>query len=197
MSLFEVHHLDILEHLQTYFEQLIRSFERLNGIEENQDFFGESFTKSLLKASLSVCTFFSKYLSAKQYEAVIKNVLVITGKSFSDDVDSILDVITKESTKNVGFKLVFQAMLNSYDEVILDKVAQAANVSPIIIRYFNSLFKPVIQRIKKEFVVENHLKIYDFFKSAFALTYTFNKNNGGVDMPQVREVDQAIASSYE
>jgi hypothetical protein len=46
-------------------------------------------------------------MTATQYEAIIKNVIVITRGSFTDDVKAVLDVISKESTKNVGFKLVF------------------------------------------------------------------------------------------
>jgi hypothetical protein len=42
------------------------SFERM-GDSKSQDFFSDSFKKTLLKASLSVCTFFSKFLTANQY----------------------------------------------------------------------------------------------------------------------------------
>jgi len=82
------------------------SFERM-GDSKSQDFFSDSFKKTLLKASLSVCTFFSKFLTANQYESLIKNVIIITDKAYNDDVKAILDVISQESTKNVGFKLVF------------------------------------------------------------------------------------------
>jgi hypothetical protein len=71
------------------------------------DFFVDSFTKTLLKASLSLCTFFSKFLSSNQYEDIIKNVLIISRAAYKDEVKAVLDVISKESTKNVGFKLVF------------------------------------------------------------------------------------------
>lgn len=175
-------------------------------MQHSQDFFTESFTKTLLKASLSICTFFSKFLTANQYEAIIKNVIVITDKAYIEDVKAILDVISKESTKNVGFKLVFQAIVNSYDEIIVARVTGEASeeqvkisgdISTIIIRFFNDLFKQVIQRIKKEFVVENHKKIFEFFKNAFTLTYSYNKSNSGTDMNLVRDVEDAIASSYE
>jgi hypothetical protein len=46
-------------------------------------------------------------MTAAQYESIIKNVIVITRASFTDDIKAVLDVISKESTKNVGFKLVF------------------------------------------------------------------------------------------
>ena len=61
-------------------------------------------------------------MTAIQYEAIIKHVIVITRSSFNEDVKTVLDVISKESTKNVGFNLVFQAMLNSYDEVIISAI---------------------------------------------------------------------------
>lgn len=66
MTLFEVNHLEILEHLENYFALLIESFERVHNVEA--DFFVDSFTKTMLKSSLSLCTFFSKFLSATQYE---------------------------------------------------------------------------------------------------------------------------------
>jgi hypothetical protein len=55
-------------------------------------------------------------------------------------------------------------MINSYDEVIVSRINgeidDAANISSIILRYFDDLFKQVIQRVKKEFIIENHLKIF-------------------------------------
>jgi len=122
MTLFEVHHLDLLEHLQSYFEMLVSSFKRVQQHLQSQDFFADSFSRTLLKASLSLCAFFSKFMTAIQYEAIIKHVIVITRSSFNEDVKTVLDVISKESTKNVGFNLVFQAMLNSYDEVIISAI---------------------------------------------------------------------------
>ena len=87
-------------------------------------------------------------MTATQYEAIIKNVIVITHASFNDEVKAVLDVISKESTKNVGFKLVFQAMLNSYDEVIIARITDEDNAPPdvsvIILRYFDDLFTQVI-----------------------------------------------------
>jgi hypothetical protein len=173
----------------------------VNSEASSSDFFNESYVKTLLKATLSVCTFFSKFLSASQYEDIIKNVLVITGRAFSEEVKAILDLISKESTKNVGFKLIFQAMINSYDEVITSRVtgeveASPESVSVIIERYFNDLFKQVIQRIKKEFVVENHKKLFDFFKDAFSLALAYNKSHAEVDLVRVQAVEQAIADSY-
>ena len=122
MTLFEVHHLDLLEHLQSYFEMLVSSFKRVQQHLQSQDFFVDSFSRTLLKSSLSLCAFFSKFMTAIQYETIIKHVIVITRSSFNEDVKTVLDVISKESTKNVGFKLVFQAMLNSYDEVIISAI---------------------------------------------------------------------------
>jgi hypothetical protein len=61
------------------------SFERV-AVTKTQDFFSDSFKKSLLKASLSVSTFFSKFLTANQYESLIKNVIIITDKAYNDDV---------------------------------------------------------------------------------------------------------------
>jgi hypothetical protein len=122
MTVFEVHHLDLLEHLQSYFEMLVSSFKRVQQYLQSQDFFVDSFSRTLLKASLSLCAFFSKFMTAIQYETIIKHVIVITRSSFNEDVKTVLDVISKESTKNVGFKLVFQAMLNSYDEVIISAI---------------------------------------------------------------------------
>ena len=62
MTIFEVNHLEILEHLESYFEMLTSSFERVHNVET--DFFVDSFTKTILKGSLSLCTFFSKFLNA-------------------------------------------------------------------------------------------------------------------------------------
>lgn len=198
MTLFEVNHLEILEHLEAYFDMLISSFERVHNVET--DFFVDSFTKTILKASLSLCTFFSKFLNAKQYEQVIKNVLIICRPAYKEEVKTVLDVISKESTKNVGFKLVFQAMLNSYDDVIVARINgeidDSSNISTIIVKYFDDLFKQVIQRVKKEFIIENHKKIFAFFKNAFAITYTFFKTHGNIDMSNVREVEESIAQSY-
>jgi hypothetical protein len=180
MTLFEVNHLEILEHLEPYFDMLIGSFERVHNI-DSADFFVDSFTKTILKASLSLCTFFSKFLSAAQYESVIKNVLIISRPAYKEEVKAVLDVISKESTKNVGFKLVFQAMLNSYDEVIVSRIngeiEDSSNISSIILRYFDDLFTQVIQRVKKEFIIENHKKIFQFFKNAFGITYTYYKTH--------------------
>jgi hypothetical protein len=162
----------------------------------------DSFTKTLLKASLSLCAFFSKFMTANQYEAIIKNVIVITRPAYNDDIKAVLDVISKESTKNVGFKLVFQAMLNSYDEVIVSRITAedggaGGDVSVIILRYFDDLFTQVIQRVKKEFIVENHLKIFEFFKDAFSITYTYQRVHNHIDMPNVVQVDESIAHSYQ
>lgn len=66
----------MLEHLQTYFDLLMGSFDRL---ESSGDFFMDSFTRTALKSVLSLVTFFSKYLSSEQYEQVIKRVLLISG----------------------------------------------------------------------------------------------------------------------
>lgn len=102
-------------------------------------------------------------------------------------------MISQECTKNVGFKLIFQAMLNSYDEVILSNLE--TDLGTTITRYFRGLFQPVIQRIKKEFVGENHKRLFAFFKTAFGLTLAFHKQAGS-DMAAVRDVEQAIADSY-
>jgi hypothetical protein len=93
MTLYEVNHLEILEHLESYFEMLTGSFERVHNVET--DFFVDSFTKTILKASLSLCTFFSKFLSAQQYESIIKNVLIISRPAYKDEVKAVLDVISK------------------------------------------------------------------------------------------------------
>jgi hypothetical protein len=54
----------------------------------------ESFIKTVLKAALSLITFFSKYLDADQYERILKNVLVITDEKYTEDVKAILDVVS-------------------------------------------------------------------------------------------------------
>lgn len=84
-------------------------------------------------------------------------------------------------------------MLNSYDEVILANLETDQGTT--ITRYFRDLFQPVIQRIKKEFVGENHKRLFAFFKSAFGLTLAFHRQ-AGRDMAAVREVEQAVADSY-
>ncbi|TNV87638.1 hypothetical protein FGO68_gene2900 [Halteria grandinella] len=198
MTLFEVYHLDILEHLHRYFEQLSSSFARVS---QQADFFSESFTKTLLKSCLSICTFFSKFLTATQYESIIKHVLVISSKQFSEETKAILDVISKEATKHVGFKLIFQAMINSYDDVIVSRVSGDAvipDVSGIIIRFFNDLVKQVVMRVKKEFIIENHKRIFQFFSHAFTLALTYSKHSPtSTDMPEVKQVETCIAQSYE
>ncbi len=91
MSIFEVRHLDVLEHLPTYFDLLKLSFSRLEL--NNKDFFSESYTKSLLKATLSLCTFFAKFLTALQYESIINNVIVLSD-DYQSEVKACLDVIS-------------------------------------------------------------------------------------------------------
>lgn len=199
MTLFEVHHLDILEHLHRYFGHLSASFVRIS---KQSDFFSESFSKTLLKSCLSLCTFFSKFLTATQYEAIIKHVLVISDKSFTEETKAILDVISKEATKHVGFKLIFQSMINSYDDVIVSRVSGDSvvpEVSGMIIRFFNDLVKQVVMRVKKEFIVENHKRIFQFFSHAFTLPLTYSKHAAapGTDMPDVTQVEISIAQSYE
>ena len=92
-------------------------------------------------------------------------------------------------------------MINSYDEVILARIqaedGQVGEISSITITFFNDLFIQVIKRIKKEFVVQNHLNIFEFFKSAFSLTHLYYKHNAEVDMNRVKEVEEAISKSYE
>jgi hypothetical protein len=77
-------------------------------------------------------------------------------------------------------------MINSYDEVIVEKVINnkeyGTNTPIIIMRFFNDLLKAVIQRMKKEFCWENYKKIFTFFRSAFGLTYQYYSNNDKIDM---------------
>ena len=52
-------------------------------------------------------------------------------------------------------------------------------------------------RIKKEFIIENHSKLFEFFKSAFSIPYIYSKSHGAVDMSNVSDVEDSIAQSYE
>lgn len=69
----------------------------------------------------------------------------------------------------------------------------------MIIRFFNELVKQVVMRVKKEFLVENHKRIFQFFSHAFTLPLTYSKHSPtpNQDMPEVREVEASIAHSYE
>lgn len=104
--MFEVYQTDILKHLPTYFDSLSQAFARLHSMPESEDFFTDSFYRTVLKASLSVCTFFSKFLNANQFESMIKNVIVVP-TTYEQEVKQIMDVLSKETIKNVGLKLVF------------------------------------------------------------------------------------------
>ena len=83
------------------------------------DFFADSFGRTLLKASLSIIMFFSKFLTANQYEEIIKCALVLP-TDFETEVKYILDLISREATKAAGLKLIFQALVNSYESVIIE-----------------------------------------------------------------------------
>ena len=116
------------------------------------------------------------------------------------EVKAILDVISKESTKSVGFKLIFQALLNAYQEVIVQQgiiqKSLSTGVEKVILRFFQDLMQEVIQRMKKEFCTENFKKIYLFFRSAFTLPLHYFKHNH-IDLPQVREVEDSIAQAFQ
>jgi hypothetical protein len=129
----------------------------------------------------------------------MKHALVITDKTFGEETKAILDVISKEATKHVGFKLIFQAMVNSYDDVIVSRTqGDSPAVAGIIIRFFDQLVKQVVMRVKKEFILENHKKIFQFFSHAFTLPLVYSKHSANSeDMPQVQRVEQAVAQCYE
>eukprot|EP00347_Sterkiella_histriomuscorum_P023758 403333488 len=201
MTVFEVQQLDILEHLPRFITHLIRSFQRLHIEGTDQEFFEESYSKTLLKATLSLITFFSKFLTATQYEELIINVLVVASTEHNQEVIQIFDLIAKESSKNIQFKLIFQAMINSYETVIIQggviENKYKNNLNIIIIRFFNDLMKPIVMRMKKDFCQENHNKIYLFFKDAFELTLNYYRNNNKQELSGFGNIEQAIAESFE
>lgn len=91
-------------------------------------------------------------------------------------------------------------MINSYETIIVEEGIENKkfkNLSYITTRFFNDLLKHVIQRMKKDFCQENYKKIYLFFRSAFGLTLNYYKNNDSIDMSDFKEVEVAIAHSFE
>ncbi|CDW83415.1 heat repeat-containing protein 1 [Stylonychia lemnae] len=198
VNIFEVQQLEILEHLPQYIDQIIAAFKRLDQSEESRDFFTDSFTKTVLKASLSVCVYFSKFMTPLQYQQILENVIVIPD-NYENEVKQILEIIAQVSTQAAGLKVIFQALINCYDSVIIEEGIENKkykNLSQIIIRFFDQLMKRVIQRMKKDFCQENYKKINLFFRSAFSITNNFHKNNQD-DMKDFKEIELSVSRSFE
>lgn len=101
-QLFEVYQSDILEHLPLHIEQLLEGFLRT----KKEEFFNESFTRAILKATQSVITMFSKFLNTSQLENLLKNILTVD-KMFESEISDILDTLSKEGPKAMGLKQLF------------------------------------------------------------------------------------------
>jgi hypothetical protein len=69
---------------------------------------------------LSLCTFFAKFLNADQYEQIFQKVIVLSD-IYQSEVSQIFDVITKEASKSTGFLVLFKAIFNSFDSILLQK----------------------------------------------------------------------------
>lgn len=167
------------------------------------DFFEDSFTKTLLKACLSLLTFFAKFLTAVQFESIISAVVVVSS-AHEAELGAVLDLIAREiSTQNTQqLKLVFQAMLNSYESVIITQGIIEGQISkhhlPVMARrFFNQLVKVVIFRMDKDFCHSNYSKIFMFFKDAFELTLNYFSKNEKTDMLDFKSVELAIAESFQ
>ena len=68
--------------------------------------------------------------------------------------------------------------------------------SKVIIRFFNDLLIPLIQRMKKDFCAENYLKIFKFFRSTFGLVSSYNKSREA-EIENRDEIMEAIGKAYE
>jgi len=51
--------------------------------------------------------------------------------------------------------------------------------------------------MKKEFCVENHKKIFRFFKQALSLTEKYFKKNAEMDMMHIDQVESNIIESFQ
>lgn len=138
------------------------SFARALKARKEEEFFHESFTRAVLKASLSVITIFAKFLNSIQLESLLKNTLIVD-KAYEGEVEAILNVVSSEGPRTVGLKQLFQAVFNCFDEVLAQDGAKGlsyqTNLPIIAIRYFSRLLKPVMMRMKKDFCAEHFKKI--------------------------------------
>ena len=86
---------------------------------------------------------------------------------YDSEVKAILEILSRETIKHVGLKLVFLAVVNSFESVLVEQGIKAHalfNFSTVAIRFFSNLFTPVLKRMKKDFCTDNHNKIFKFFK---------------------------------
>lgn len=78
-------------------------------------------------------------MSVEQLEEILKNVLIVD-KAYDKDVEAIFSVLSSEGPKSIGLKKLYQAVFNSYDDVLLQKGAKEQqfqnNISNIALRYF-------------------------------------------------------------
>lgn len=115
---------DILEHLTQHVDHVLLAFARALSARKEDEFFHESFTRAALKATLSIVTMFAKFLNISQLESLLKNVLVVD-RIFQSEVVSILSVISKDGPQTIGLKQLFQAVFNSFDEVLIQEGAKS------------------------------------------------------------------------
>ena len=80
-------------------DHILKAFER----SKKDEFFNESFTRAILKASQSIITMFSKFLNTTQVEGLLKNILTVD-QIFEKEISDILDTLSKEGPKAMGLK---------------------------------------------------------------------------------------------
>lgn len=93
MTLFEVYETSILEEMPSFFDVLVSGFKSLG------DEFSESVLRALLKASLSIVTFFYKFLSAQMIGSLVAETLVLP-QLFQDEVTELFGALGKEAARS-------------------------------------------------------------------------------------------------
>lgn len=110
-----------------------------------EEFFNESFTRASLKSILSTLTLFPKFLNALQLEGLLSNS-IIAQKHFGGEVDDILRVTSTSAQAAIGLRIVFQAMFNCFDSVLVGAgtKGEIANLPLVAIRFLNQLLTPIL-----------------------------------------------------
>ncbi len=147
---------------------------------------------------MSLSTFFSKFLNADQYEQIFQKVIILSD-IYEKEVSQIFEVITKEASKSTGFLVLFKAIFNSFDSILLQRGIESMeldNIAAVATVFFSKILMPVIQRMKKDFCAENYKKIMKFFQNAFSLQEKYYKANGKQDMNNIDMVEEAIVLAF-
>jgi hypothetical protein len=193
-QLFEVHQTDALELLPQHVDLVIQACERANTA-GSDEFFSVSFTRAALRAILSLMTQFSKFLSVKQLESMLKQTL-LAEEHFSSDVESILLEVSAKAQKTLGHKQVFQAIFNCFDQTLMTHEVPHAKLPLVTLRFFRSLLQPSLEGMSKQFSEEFWSKISQFFREAFSLPQAVYKNSGRSDLAQLDEIETAIVEAF-